>query len=93
METASEQRRREADEQRQATGTEIRDLKPEGTDVPAAANSHFACSVCFSNRKKIVYGCGHFETCFKCNTKIVDDDSKCPMCRTPISVAIPIHGL
>ena len=68
-------------------------MKPDGEDEPVAANSHFACSVCFSHRKKIVYNCGHFETCFECNKKIVDDDGKCPMCRTPITAAIVLHGL
>ena len=92
-ESYQEQRRREGAAARQAAGTTLETIKPEGVDITANSNSQLACSVCFTNRKRIVYGCGHFETCFKCNTKIVEDDSKCPMCRSPILAAIPIHGL
>ena len=60
-------------------------LKPEGEDTKAEASGQDACTVCYTNQKKIVYNCGHFMACFKCNIKIIDDDSKCPMCRKLIT--------
>ena len=69
-----------------------KNLKPDGEDVKVNPNSQFACSVCYSNKKKIVYGCGHNEVCISCNKKIIDDDQKCPMCRKFIEVAIVLYN-
>ena len=44
------------------------------------------CTICFTNRKQVLFGCGHYCCCFECSRVIIRKTKRCPICRTKIEV-------
>jgi hypothetical protein len=59
--------------------------KPFNFDEKIEETSLIACSICQSNKIKVVFRCGH-TTCFSCSGRLV----KCPTCRTNIKKRIRV---
>jgi hypothetical protein len=51
-----------------------------------ASNEMEQCSICLENKKDCLYHpCNHITNCFKCATKILENNKKeCPICRKEI---------
>lgn len=56
-------------------------------DVKLTDDDDKMCNICMSNRKQIIFNCGHYHTCFKCSRKIIKGNCKCPMCKSEITTA------
>ena len=64
--------------------------KDEETDI-----EDYQCVVCNTNKKAIIFGCGHACVCNKCyheNLQLDKESTKkiCPLCRAPIEDARPV---
>lgn len=56
-------------------------------------NPQYACVICRTNRRRIVLlPCRHLCLCAKCANSASDGNrlKQCPMCRTPISIVVPV---
>jgi L-lysine 2,3-aminomutase len=50
-------------------------------DIPCNENNSNVCSICFSNKNRIIFSCAH-KCCIMCSTRL--PENKCPQCRASI---------
>lgn len=56
-----------------------------GDEVPAEGEE--PCVICFTNKKKVAFNCGHMCTCIACSQQLKRNWGQCPICRGPIYVS------
>eukprot|EP00271_Cylindrocystis_brebissonii_P017246 TRINITY_DN440_c1_g1_i1.p1 TRINITY_DN440_c1_g1~~TRINITY_DN440_c1_g1_i1.p1 ORF type:complete len:526 (+),score=71.37 TRINITY_DN440_c1_g1_i1:551-2128(+) len=54
---------------------------------PGAGGSAAGCPICFGDRQKMAFQCGH-QTCVDCGPAL----QNCPICRAPITARVPLFG-
>jgi hypothetical protein len=82
-EQVSDQEDEDTDVKSETSGDTV--LPPKFEDVEGDP----ACVVCLSNRRSIIFDCGHVCTCYSCTTILPKPNGKieCPICRTTVSTA------
>ncbi|CAF3394617.1 unnamed protein product [Rotaria sp. Silwood2] len=54
----------------------------------------FECAICFEGQRDFLFiPCGHRGSCENCADKIIQDNSSCPFCRTPITGKQRVHDV
>lgn len=48
-------------------------------------NEELLCCICFVNKINVRLNCGHVKCCSSCTINIINDNSKCPICREIIT--------
>lgn len=55
-------------------------------------NDNERCSVCFTNKKSVLYTpCNHITCCNQCSRTLITKKLECPVCRTEIKQMINVY--
>jgi hypothetical protein len=55
-------------------------------DIRATAKTddNDICNICMTNKRQIIFNCGHYHTCGHCTRLILKGNKECPICRREI---------